>query len=395
MIAKAFRIILPMPMLWLVFLTHCDKPAEADLVFIAAADWRYTATEEYHSPEYFLGALNAIAEVGKGSFMISPGDVEPLSASEELIAQVLGADYPWYPVIGNHELESPDYLDYLRSVNAGGTTLPNIVRAGPPGSLETTYSFDWGACHFVVLNQYFDGESDTGTDGDVVPELLDWLERDLSENTKGLIFVFGHEPLIAIPDMHNGRLRHQGDSLDKYMKNWHRFHQLLLKHDVTVYICGHTHNTSVAKINGLWQIDVGHARGTEDLFPALLYSRLVEAVETGQRLGKREDEIIAEFFRPRMYGVKKTLYYSELTNGISYKQLADQPGLEALMTFYSTIQQDPEVLDQYCQRYWDNWNLTRSTFVRMRIKREQVTAEIYRNNARGGPYTLTHTQIIN
>ncbi|MCD6175840.1 MAG: hypothetical protein J7K65_08780, partial [Planctomycetes bacterium] len=35
-------------------------------------------------------------------------------------------------------------------------------------------------------------------------------------------------------------------------------------HSVTAYICGHTHNFSYAKINGLWQIDAGHARGIGD-----------------------------------------------------------------------------------------------------------------------------------
>lgn len=31
----------------------------------------------------------------------------------------------------------------------------------------------------AVINVYYDGKSDVGTDGDVVPELLEWLEEDL------------------------------------------------------------------------------------------------------------------------------------------------------------------------------------------------------------------------
>jgi hypothetical protein len=30
------------------------------------------------------------------------------------------------------------------------------------------------------------------------------------------------------------------------------------------YFCGHTHNASAALINGVWQIDCGHARGRGD-----------------------------------------------------------------------------------------------------------------------------------
>ena len=55
---------------------------------------------------------------------------------------------------------------YLFS-GAGGVSLPNIVSAGPPGCEETTYSFDYGDAHFVVLNEYYNGISDRGTDGEV------------------------------------------------------------------------------------------------------------------------------------------------------------------------------------------------------------------------------------
>ena len=41
--------------------------------------------------------------------------------------------------------------------------------------------------HFVVINEYFDGASDTGTDGDVVNALYIWLDADLSINTKPIV----------------------------------------------------------------------------------------------------------------------------------------------------------------------------------------------------------------
>ena len=174
-------------------------------------------------------------------------------------------------------------MEYLRKYNSGGKSLPNIVNSGPPGCIETTYSFDWGNNHFVVLNQYYDGTSDDGSDGMVVPEgLLAWLENELTANDKKYTFVFGHEPIIAIPDMDNGRLRHQDDSLNKYQKNSYHFHQLLRRLDVTAYICGHTHNTSIAKINDVWQIDVGHARGIEAYFPALLVNGFSQAIAEAQ-----------------------------------------------------------------------------------------------------------------
>jgi hypothetical protein len=161
-----------------------------------------------------------------------------------------------YPVIGNHELHRPEDMAYLREYNRGGNALPGIVRTGPPGAEETCYSFDYQDAHFAVINQYYDGSSDAGTDGDVVPALYEWLAEDLAATDKPYIFVAGH--------LDNGRVRHRGDSLDKYQQNNHRFWSLLRAHDVVAYFCGHTHNASAAKINGVWQIECGHARGRGD-----------------------------------------------------------------------------------------------------------------------------------
>ncbi|MCK5376639.1 MAG: metallophosphatase family protein, partial [Acidobacteria bacterium] len=107
------------------------------LVFIVAADMRKAATGE------FSNVCKAIGEVGQGVFMISPGDLDadPPSATREMLNAVLGEDYPWYPVLGNHDPESPSTMRYLRSYNK---TLPHVVNRGPQGCEATTYSFDWG-----------------------------------------------------------------------------------------------------------------------------------------------------------------------------------------------------------------------------------------------------------
>jgi predicted phosphodiesterase len=38
----------------------------------------------------------------------------------------------------------------------------------------------------------------------------------------------------------------------------------LQENNVIAYIVGHTHDYSIVKINKLWHIDVGHARGIAD-----------------------------------------------------------------------------------------------------------------------------------
>ncbi len=371
--------------------TSANKPVQEELTFIVAADWRIKATERYYSSEYFLGALEAIAEVGKGSFMVSPGDVEPVTASANLIAKVLGEDYPWYPVIGNHDIEDSTYMQNMREFNDNGNSLPNVVNVGPPGSVETTFSFDYGNCHFVVLNQYFDGKSDMGTDGNLVPELLDWLEQDLKKNTKPYVFVSGHEPLIAMPDLANGRIRHVGDSLDKYPRKAFKFHQLMLKYNVVAYLCGHTHNTSYSNINGLWQFDCGHARGTEDVFPIAVYASISELHLENQKFGLPIDSTFVQFFRDNSYSTKKVMFYMNLTDSVSYKKLDDSTGFEIMKEFYRRAAELGDRKQEYFQAYWNNWDLSRSTFMKFRINGGQLNVDIYRNDGFGGPYSITRT----
>ncbi len=233
--------------------------------FVVAADMRgYSGTGVYDDSRYFRGVCEAIAAMGPGAFMVSPGDVDPPGQVGWTIEQILGDDYLWYPVVGNHEAETPGDMEWLRSYNAGGEDLPGVVNAGPPGCRETTYSFDYQNAHFVVLNQYYDGIGDAAADGDVVDALYEWLAEDLAATAREHIFIFGHEPAYPQPDANNGRMRHIGDSLDKYPARRDRFWELLRDEGVLAYFCGHTHNYSAVKIDGVWQLDAGHCRGVGD-----------------------------------------------------------------------------------------------------------------------------------
>ncbi len=226
--------------------------------------WIDCATIEYDTPAYFRGACEAMARHGELSFLLSPGDLDPPARVHWTIQQYLGQLLPWYPVVGNHEIEHESHMSWLRGHNPGGDSLPGIVNTGPALSVETTYSFDQGDAHIVILNQYFDGSSDTGTDGDVDDALYDWLDADLAATEKPYIFVSGHEPAFPQADADWGRERHMDDCLNAHPANRDRFWSLLKEHQVLAYLCGHTHNYSAVEIDGVWQIDVGHARGAGD-----------------------------------------------------------------------------------------------------------------------------------
>ncbi|MBD3386600.1 hypothetical protein GF407_16975 [candidate division KSB1 bacterium] len=232
--------------------------------FSVTADIRQYAGSDYHTADYYKGACDQIAAKGPGNFMLCMGDMDPVLNIHWTVETVLGSDYTFYPVVGNHDIERDSDLLWLRNHNANGNTLPNIVNPGPPGCEETTYSFDYQNVHFVVLNQYFDGTSDRGTNGDVVDALYLWLEDDLDNTTRQHIIVCGHEPAYPQPDQDNGRARHLNDSLNEHEENRDRFWNLLSEYRVAAYFCGHTHNFSAIKIDNVWQLDAGHARGQGD-----------------------------------------------------------------------------------------------------------------------------------
>jgi hypothetical protein len=246
----------------IVLVSACSVAGRASnyFIFVVAADMRnFTGETE------FAGAAKAIASAGAGEFMISPGDIDPPDQVYDVIRSSVGAAYPWYPVAGNHEAETTSDMAWLRAFNSGGNSLPHIVNPGPVGSMETSFSFDYENAHFVIINEYFDGATDNGGAGDVIPALLAWLEADLTANTLPIVFVVGHEPAFPQPDAAPPyRLRHDGDSLDAFPTNRDAFWSSLAAHGVKAYICGHTHNYSTIKIDGVWQMDVGHARGMAD-----------------------------------------------------------------------------------------------------------------------------------
>lgn len=243
-----------------------QEASGSQFTFAVTADMRgYSGQGQYDTQEYFRGACEAIAALGSGAFMVSPGDIDPPADVEWTIERYIGHDYIWYPVVGNHELPGSgnesypgSNMDWLRGYDYGA------VNPGPSGCPETTYSFDYENAHFVMLNEYCDTTGDTVTDGDVPDHLYDWLVGDLSATDKTHIFVFGHEPAYPQPDADNGRLRHLGDSLDGHPANRDRLWNLLRDKGVVAYICGHTHNYSGVEIDDVWQLDAGHARGLGD-----------------------------------------------------------------------------------------------------------------------------------
>ncbi len=217
---------------------------EADLMQVQ--DWVNSPTPDMPAPEMLVFA----------------GDFDHTSQTDGIIKTVLGTGFPWYYVIGNHELETMANFDYCKDNIF--PTLPGIVNSGPAGSVGTNYSWDHGNAHFVSVNAYWDGTTDPGADhatsGDIPVALRTWVDTDLAASSQPHKFVFVHEP--AYP-----AVRHIGNSLDAYPANRDAFVTMLDNSGTETLFVGHDHyyHHDVASeyplLGDVHQVDAGQIQG--------------------------------------------------------------------------------------------------------------------------------------
>jgi hypothetical protein len=248
---KAATAIVSLLAVWTLTAARADDPFS----FVAASDM--------HTSYAFPDVLASVNQTGgPGAFMVCVGDLTDASYVDAKVAEAFGPDFTWYPVVGNHDAEGQHTMEWIR---AEFTNLPYIVNGGPPGSETTNYSFELGNAHLVVLNEYSDGRRfDAVGQGDVAPEVLDWLAADLAMTTKKWIFVFGHEPAFPQPDMYFGDPPLAEDSsLNLYPEHRDAFWKLLSEAGVLAFVNGHTHHHSRYFQDGVWQVDCALSKGFE------------------------------------------------------------------------------------------------------------------------------------
>ncbi len=246
------------------------------------------STERAHfNPDYRDITLERILNrpAGPGSFMVVCGDLDDFDTVRDAIAatiaapqQAKGSDYPFYPVVGNHDVlmtgtqsidlngwRSRQLVDYNREnlkhiVNWGPDIPSRLPGYGDDGVRYTTYSFDYGNSHFVVLDQYGlndyktpEGNFPARGNARIFKPIHDWLAKDLAQTKQEHIFIFGHQGMT-------GRLALAEAS------GAGTFWNLLAQYPVRAYFYGHEHAYSINTEQPYAVICVGHARDNVTVF---------------------------------------------------------------------------------------------------------------------------------
>jgi acid phosphatase type 7 len=145
----------------------------------------------------------------------------------------LANNVPYYPSLGNHELDSQNYYDLFYAPTGGGR------------EKEEWYSFDYGNAHIIALDSGNRYSTDQQT----------WLEKDLanSYNKAQWTFVFFHNPPYS-SSSHGSEFA----TMPKWLSAFE-------KYGVDIVFNGHDHVYERSQSNGIWYIITG--AGGAPLYP--------------------------------------------------------------------------------------------------------------------------------
>jgi hypothetical protein len=183
---------------------------------------------------------------------------------KEALRPVYQAGIRVYPIRGNHN-DGPERLvlpplpanlepppgtpERMKKAFREAFPESNIPGNGPAGEEGLTYGFGHKNAFIVGLDQYTGGQHKINQD---------WLDRQLAENKKNHLFVYGHEP--AFETNHK-------DNLAFFPKERNLFWDSLGKAGGRIYFCGHDHFYNRSMIldsagNEIRQIIAGTGGGT-------------------------------------------------------------------------------------------------------------------------------------
>ena len=110
------------------------------------------------------------------------------------------------------------------------------------------------------------------------------------------------------------------------------------------------------------------------------------AIEEGKKRGLGEGSSLRQLYRDDEYHIERWF---------KYLGFEEQPVIQTMAQFYEEYANDPSAPKRYYEAQILHRGQTRSSFFRITVGLNDVKVEIYRDDARGGPYELRKTFVLN
>lgn len=217
-------------------------------------------------------------------------DIEQTYVRQRSFLGQMGTNPPYFLVNGNHEQTARYLLDGtpnsapVLATNARHTYFPmptpdafytgDASKVEHIGLLKDYYAFEWGNALFVVLDPYW--HSEIAVDGmpqdrnsknkrdqwgiTLGKEQYNWLQTTLENSKATFKFVFAHHVngtgrggVERAKYFEWGGYAQNGQwQFDQYRKGWEMpIHQLMVKHQVTIFFQGHDHLYAKQELDGV------------------------------------------------------------------------------------------------------------------------------------------------
>jgi hypothetical protein len=179
--------------------------------------------------------INALVQHGIPDFVVHTGDLVADGNDTSMwpvffdIERELLRQCAFFPSLGNHERNSPDYYELFQ------VTTPY-------------YAFDWGNAHFSVINSDIGNAAYSKSAKDTFwTEQIKWLEDDLASHQKAdYRFVIAHHPPITAV----ARRQEENPHMTALIPLFEKYH-------LTAGFFGHDHNYQHYLKNGVHYIVTG------------------------------------------------------------------------------------------------------------------------------------------
>lgn len=217
-----------------------------EIKFIQITDSHFSATgkdfsqrDVENSKNYLVKAIADINTIPNVDFVVFTGDNIDTANSSDLKAFISIANklkFPYYMVIGNHEVFKSQNLDKVEYMKIVRKYSKNCRPSGP------NYVFEKKGFVFLVV----DGAKEVipGPAGYFRQDTLKWFDKKLTQYKKRDVVVFQHFPIVE--PYHNRT--HTTYNIKDY-------EDVLKKHsNVIAIISGHYHANGEAKKDGIYHI---------------------------------------------------------------------------------------------------------------------------------------------